>query len=118
LLLGENIEYMHKPGVSFTKGVQSVRKSTPKLLTFEIYNPETDDLDSDSSLSCSPDSGESFVSVISNAKNIDNSKRELESLVYEAQNPLVPSDDDTILEDGKSTSKHGRIKDSQLFQEC
>ena len=95
LLLGENIEYMRKPGVSLTKGVQSVRKSTPKLLTFEIYNPETDDLDSDSSLSSSPDSGESVVSVISDAKNIDNAKRELENLVYESQNP-PPSDDDRI----------------------
>ena len=96
LLLGENIEYMRKPGVSLTKGVQSVRKSTPKLLTFEIYNPETDDLDSDSSLSSSPDSGESVVSVISDAKNIENSKRELENLVNESSKPPVAADDDII----------------------
>ena len=53
-----------KPGHSLVQGVQTVRKSTPKLLTFEIYNPETDDLDSDSSVSSSPDSEESIVSVI------------------------------------------------------
>ena len=96
LLLGENIEYMRKPGVSLTKGVQSVRKTTPKLLTFEIYNPETDDLDSDSSLSSSPDSGESVVSVISDAKNIDNAKRELENLVKEGQHPGASSEEDRI----------------------
>jgi hypothetical protein len=62
--LGENIEYMRKPGRSLSHGVQSVRRSTPKLLTFEIYNPETDDLDSDTSHSSSPDSDDSIISVI------------------------------------------------------
>ena len=65
LLLGENIEFRRKPGQSSCQGVQTVVKSTPKLLTFEIYNPETDDLDSDTSLSSSPDSEDSIVSVIS-----------------------------------------------------
>ena len=64
LLLGENIEYTRKPGRSLSYGVQSVRRSTPKLLTFEIYNPETDDLDSDTSHSSSPDSDDSIISVI------------------------------------------------------
>jgi hypothetical protein len=64
LLLGENIEFMRKPGRSLSHGVQSVRRSTPKLLTFEIYNPETDDLDSDTSHSSSPDSDDSIISVI------------------------------------------------------
>ena len=67
LLVGENVEYMRKPG-DLSKSVQSVRKSSPKLLTFEIFNPETDDLDSDSSLSCSSDSAESVISVISEAR--------------------------------------------------
>jgi len=64
LLLGENIEFMRKPGRSLSHGIQSVRRSTPKLLTFEIYNPETDDLDSDTSHSSSPDSDDSIISVI------------------------------------------------------
>ena len=76
LLVGENIEFFRKPGSART-GVQSTRKSTPKLLTFEIYNPETDDLDSDSSLSSSPESGESVVSVISDKKSFE-MKKELE----------------------------------------
>ena len=68
LLVGENVEYMRRPG-DLSKSVQSVRKSSPKLLTFEIFNPETDDLDTDSSLSCSSDSAESVISVISDARN-------------------------------------------------
>ena len=76
LLLGENIEYTRKPGMALSQGVQTVRKSSPKLLTFEIYNPETDDLDSDSSLSSSPDSGESVISVISDIKNAESLEKE------------------------------------------
>ena len=79
LLVGENVEYMRKPGVSLSKSVQSVRKSSPKLLTFEIFNPETDDLDSDnneSSLSSSPDSEESVISVISDVRNTDQLAKE------------------------------------------
>ena len=70
LLVGENIEFTRKPGQSLSQGVQTVRKGTPKLLTFEIYNPETDDLDSDTSVSCSSDSEESVVSVISDSSKI------------------------------------------------
>ena len=79
LLVGENVEYMRKPGVSLSKSVQAVRKSSPKLLTFEIFNPETDDLDSDnneSSLSSSPDSEESVISVISDVRNTEHSAKE------------------------------------------
>ena len=80
LLVGENVEYMRKPGVSLSKSVQAVRKSSPKLLTFEIFNPETDDLDSDnneSSLSSSPDSEESVISVISDVRNTEQSAKEV-----------------------------------------
>ena len=79
LLVGENVEYIRKPGVSLSKSVQSVRKSSPKLLTFEIFNPETDDLDSDnneSSLSSSPDSEESVISVINDVRNTEQSTKE------------------------------------------
>ena len=80
LLVGENVEYMRKPGVCLSKSVQAVRKSSPKLLTFEIFNPETDDLDSDnneSSLSSSPDSEESVISVISDVRNTEQSVKEV-----------------------------------------
>ena len=33
----------------------------PRFLTFEVFNPETDDLDSDSSPSSSPNSGSSVI---------------------------------------------------------
>ena len=77
LLVGENVEYMRKPG-DLSKSVQSVRKSSPKLLTFEIFNPETDDLDSDSSLSCSSDSAESVISVISDARTSEQTRGDSE----------------------------------------
>ena len=91
LLVGENIEFFRKPGSTRT-GVQSTRKSTPKLLTFEIYNPETDDLDSDSSLSSSPESGESVVSVISDKKSFE-MKKELEGQSGLRTEERTPEDD-------------------------
>ena len=97
LLLGESIEFRRKPGQSSCQGVQSVRKSIPKLLTFEIYNPETDDLDSDTSMSSSPDSEESVVSVISDSsraipKNLDI----LDDRINITEPIMETKDDDTI----------------------
>ena len=92
LLVGENIEFFRKPGANRT-GVQSTRQSKPKLLTFEIYNPETDDLDSDSSLSSSPDSGESVVSVISDVKSFESKKQNEEVISGPDLEKTSPEDD-------------------------
>jgi hypothetical protein len=89
LLLGENIEFTRKQGRSLSYGVQSVRRSTPKLLTFEIYNPETDDLDSDTSHSSSPDSDESIISVIADSfKRKSSLGRTVEGLEAQDENKL------------------------------
>ena len=49
---------------SVTNGkVQSIAKPLPKLLSLELFNPETDDKDSDSSAVSSPDSVDSVVSA-------------------------------------------------------
>ena len=61
LLCGENIEIIRKPTVQGGRNVQIVRKTIPKFLTFEVFNPETDDLDSDSSASSSPNSEGSVI---------------------------------------------------------
>ncbi|XP_063916101.1 uncharacterized protein Fid isoform X2 [Zophobas morio] len=43
--------------------VEAVAKPLPKLLSLELFNPETDDKDSDSSCVSSPDSIESVINV-------------------------------------------------------
>ncbi|KAG8034092.1 hypothetical protein G9C98_008573 [Cotesia typhae] len=48
--------------------LEAVAKTLPRLLSLELFNPETDDLDSDSSGVSSPDSVDSVVSVISDER--------------------------------------------------
>ncbi|XP_034948913.1 uncharacterized protein fid [Chelonus insularis] len=50
--------------------LETVAKTLPRLLSLELFNPETDDLDSDSSGVSSPESGDSVISVISDEKFI------------------------------------------------
>ncbi|KAJ8953797.1 hypothetical protein NQ318_006644, partial [Aromia moschata] len=55
---------------SVTNGkVEAIAKPLPKLLTLELFNPETDDKDSDSSCVSSPDSVDSVISVSSDKKS-------------------------------------------------
>ncbi|XP_037071109.1 probable tRNA methyltransferase 9B [Pollicipes pollicipes] len=68
--MGENIEIIRRPGVQGFRNVQIVRRAAPKYLTFEVFNPETDDLDSESSCaSSSASSPSSACSVISMASD-------------------------------------------------
>ncbi|XP_060531304.1 uncharacterized protein LOC132704962 [Cylas formicarius] len=48
--------------------VESIAKPLPRLLTLELFNPETDDKDSDSSCVSSPDSIDSVISVRSSGQ--------------------------------------------------
>ncbi|KAG5898635.1 hypothetical protein JTB14_021009 [Gonioctena quinquepunctata] len=58
---------------SVTNGkVEAIAKPLPKLLTLELFNPETDDKDSDSSCVSSPDSVDSVISVSGNKKSSAN----------------------------------------------
>lgn len=54
--------------------VESIARPLPKLLTIELFNPVTDDKDSDSSAVSSPDSVESVISVDDNKKLATRSK--------------------------------------------
>nr|CAI5847180.1 unnamed protein product [Callosobruchus analis] len=56
--------------------VEAVAKPLPKLLTLELFNPETDDKDSDSSCVSSPDSVESVISLNSDKRSPNSSKFE------------------------------------------
>lgn len=49
--------------------VEAIAKPLPKLLTLELFNPETDDKDSDSSTVSSPDSVDSVISVSSGRRS-------------------------------------------------
>ncbi|XP_625160.3 dentin sialophosphoprotein isoform X2 [Apis mellifera] len=79
--------------------LEAVTKVLPRLLSLELFNPETDDLDSDSSGVSSPDSVGSVISVISDerymAKKDNNNKSECtesEVLDSSAENMSEPSD--------------------------
>lgn len=55
--------------------VEAIAKPLPKLLTLELFNPETDDKDSDSSTVSSPDSVDSVISVSSGRRSPTNNSR-------------------------------------------
>nr|XP_012142443.1 PREDICTED: uncharacterized protein LOC105662676 isoform X1 [Megachile rotundata]XP_012142444.1 PREDICTED: uncharacterized protein LOC105662676 isoform X1 [Megachile rotundata]XP_012142445.1 PREDICTED: uncharacterized protein LOC105662676 isoform X1 [Megachile rotundata]XP_012142446.1 PREDICTED: uncharacterized protein LOC105662676 isoform X1 [Megachile rotundata]XP_012142447.1 PREDICTED: uncharacterized protein LOC105662676 isoform X1 [Megachile rotundata] len=78
--------------------LEAVTKVLPRLLSLELFNPETDDLDSDSSGVSSPESVGSVISVISDERYMakkDNNKSECtesEVLDSSAENVSDPSD--------------------------
>ncbi|XP_033326367.2 class I SAM-dependent methyltransferase fire dancer isoform X1 [Megalopta genalis] len=77
--------------------LEAVTKVLPRLLSLELFNPETDDLDSDSSGVSSPESVGSVISVISDERYAkkDNNKSECtesEVLDSSAENVSDPSD--------------------------
>lgn len=54
----------HFPIVRSTSRAEPIAKSHPKLMSLELFNPATDDMDSDSSGVSSPDSVDSVISVV------------------------------------------------------
>nr|XP_026496146.1 uncharacterized protein LOC113400712 [Vanessa tameamea] len=52
------------PIVRGTSKAEPIAKSHPKLMSLELFNPATDDMDSDSSGVSSPDSVDSVISVV------------------------------------------------------
>ncbi|XP_076163083.1 class I SAM-dependent methyltransferase fire dancer [Ptiloglossa arizonensis] len=77
--------------------LETVTKVLPRLLSLELFNPETDDLDSDSSGVSSPESVGSVISVISDERyakkeNTKSECTESEVLDSSAENVSDPSD--------------------------
>ncbi|XP_053972132.1 uncharacterized protein LOC128872953 isoform X1 [Hylaeus volcanicus] len=77
--------------------LETVTKVLPRLLSLELFNPETDDLDSDSSGVSSPESVGSVISVISDERYIKKESTksegtESEVLDSSAENVSDPSD--------------------------
>ncbi|KAJ8927193.1 hypothetical protein NQ314_020469 [Rhamnusium bicolor] len=68
-----NFPIVRQSSVSNGK-VEAIAKPLPKLLTLELFNPETDDKDSDSSCVSSPDSIDSVISVNSDRKALSNTR--------------------------------------------
>ncbi|XP_020284752.1 uncharacterized protein LOC109855214 [Pseudomyrmex gracilis] len=64
--------------------LETVTRILPRLLSLELFNPETDDLDSDSSGVSSPESVGSVISVTSDEKYI--ARKEAEEKKNSAQN--------------------------------
>ncbi|CAB3251571.1 unnamed protein product [Arctia plantaginis] len=78
------------PIVRGTRNTEPIAKSKPTLMSLELFNPATDDMDSDSSGVSSPDSVDSVISVVpeelrkialekdsSNSSNSESKKEEL-----------------------------------------
>ncbi|KAK4328808.1 hypothetical protein Pmani_000804 [Petrolisthes manimaculis] len=92
LLLGENVEIIRKRGNGSGRNVQIVRKTVPRFLTFDVFNPETDDLDSDSSASSSPNSGSSVIERgWPTERDIEELDREIKRREEEERRRLAPS---------------------------
>lgn len=60
---GATFPILRRGSIQMAGRVESIAKSLPRLLSLELFNPETDDMDSDSSGVSSPDSVDSVISV-------------------------------------------------------
>lgn len=78
---------------------ENLAKPLPKLLSLELFNPETDDVDSDSSGVSSPDSVSSVISVLTEELSVESHDTQ--------QTKPSPSD-------GHSNSTSNSINDSDL----
>lgn len=97
--------------------VEAVAKPLPKLLTLELFNPETDDKDSDSSCVSSPDSIDSVININNDSKTptktkfkfppADNNKNKTMSLL-EAAADVAHSLDEAVEHVIKSSPRSKR----------
>ncbi|XP_026672736.1 uncharacterized protein LOC108629019 isoform X2 [Ceratina calcarata] len=94
----QSFPLVRRASTTATGRLETVTKVLPRLLSLELFNPETDDLDSDSSGVSSPDSVGSVISVISDERYMakkDNNKSECtesEVLDSSAENVSDPSE--------------------------
>lgn len=91
--------------------LESVTRILPRLLSLELFNPETDDLDSDSSGVSSPESIGSVISVTSDERYI--AKRQAEEKKNNAQTAenVSKSDEDDTSE--KTTRETENTRDNE-----
>lgn len=95
--------------------VESVAKPLPKLMSLELFNPETDDKDSDSSVVSSPDSVDSVINVegrftFPDGENIKSAR------LFEAAADVANSLDNAVKKVMKSSSreKHRQLKAAEI----
>ncbi|XP_012541912.2 uncharacterized protein LOC105839860 [Monomorium pharaonis] len=87
--------------------LETVTRILPRLLSLELFNPETDDLDSDSSGVSSPESVGSVISVTSDERYI--ARREAEERKNNAQ-----TDESLSKSNGDDVSKRTRETESSI----
>ena len=120
LLLGENVEIIRKPATSGARNVQIVRKTVPRYLTFEVFNPETDDLDSDnsSSSSTSSSSTHSESSVIERGwpteKDIEELDKEIKRCEEEERLRILKQTQELVMNEEKQSSHESSIDGQKL----
>nr|XP_023015834.1 uncharacterized protein LOC111505288 [Leptinotarsa decemlineata] len=105
--------------------VEAIAKPLPKLLTLELFNPETDDKDSDSSCVSSPDSVDSVISISSDRNSPANlrfkfppmkEKRETNMTLLEAAADVAQTLDDAVDKVIKSSPRtKKRLQSGEVF---
>ncbi|XP_011502011.1 PREDICTED: uncharacterized protein LOC105365516 [Ceratosolen solmsi marchali] len=106
------------PLVRHASGPEPVEKLLPRFLELELFNPETDDLDSDSSGTSSPESVGSVISVINEgSKKPNDTPSCAQSTVSTLLNLLQPN---KILQNKKPDAVEKRISpvESTWNEEC
>ncbi|XP_044736879.1 uncharacterized protein LOC123298849 [Chrysoperla carnea] len=102
---------VRRSSVQISGKTEPVAKSLPRLLSLELFNPETDDMDSDSSGMSSPDSVDSVISVEvseSQSKSSENNRTKDEEKKSKEPSPekrFEKSTVSTIIEEVASNSE-------------
>ncbi|XP_031765016.2 protein piccolo [Galleria mellonella] len=84
----------HFPIVRTTGKAEPIAKSRPTLMSLELFNPATDDMDSDSSGVSSPDSVDSVISVVPDELRKTAVEKDLPTLILE-ENKEEPTTEKT-----------------------
>lgn len=92
--------------------LESVTKILPRLLSLELFNPETDDLDSDSSGVSSPESVGSVISVTSDERYIAKKQAEEKKNNTQMIEKVSKSDEDDVSEMTKNDTENTRDNES------
>ncbi|KYM97920.1 PREDICTED: uncharacterized protein LOC108778044 [Cyphomyrmex costatus] len=93
--------------------LETVTRILPRLLSLELFNPETDDLDSDSSGVSSPESIGSVISVTSDERYIARKEAEEKKNNVQTDESLSKSNGDDVSKRTKETESS--IRDDESF---
>lgn len=112
----EKIEVLRKPGVApegksgYTR--QLVRRSLPKSLAVELFNPETDDADTSDTSSSSPNSVSSVVSVVNEDSSAGAGGNTSGGGMDEAKQPIITEEEFDEIEEAEELDNDDMIAEA------